>query len=90
MGDRGRTSGIASGQAERSLASAEAHITSLQPPYSLVATDVQDAILPYALSQQIGVIVYSPMGPGLQTGAMTRERIASMPEDDWRKRNPNF
>jgi len=21
---------------------------------------------------------------------MTRERIAAMPEDDWRKRNPNF
>ena len=30
------------------------------------------------------------MGSGLLTGAMTRERIAAMPEDDWRKRNPNF
>jgi aryl-alcohol dehydrogenase-like predicted oxidoreductase len=47
------------------LASAEAPITSLQPPYSLVATDVQDATLPYALSQQIGVIVYSPVGSGV-------------------------
>jgi hypothetical protein len=72
------------------LASAEAPITSLQPPYSLVATDVQDAILPYALSQQIGVIVYSPMGSGLLTAAMTREPIASMPKDDWRKQYPNF
>jgi aryl-alcohol dehydrogenase-like predicted oxidoreductase len=67
-----------------------APIASLQPPYSLVATDVEADILPYARSQQIGVIVYSPMGSGLLTGAMTRERIASMPEDDWRKRNPNF
>src|SRR6516165_10328748 len=67
-----------------------APITSLQPPYSLVATEVETAILPYALSQRIGVIVYSPMGSGLLSGAMTRERIAAMPEDDWRKRDRNF
>jgi aryl-alcohol dehydrogenase-like predicted oxidoreductase len=67
-----------------------ASITSLQPPYSLVATGVQATILPYALKQKIGVIVYSPMGSGLLTGAMTRDRIAAMPEDDWRKNSPNF
>ena len=67
-----------------------APITSLQPPYSLVATRVEAAILPYAISQRIGVIVYSPMGSGLLTGAMTRERIVAMPEDDWRKRDRNF
>ena len=32
------------------------------------------------------MIVYSPMKSGLLTGAMTRERIAQMPEDDFRKR----
>lgn len=67
-----------------------APIVSLQPPYSLVATEVEPDILPYARSQRIGVVVYSPMGSGLLTGAMTRERIVAMPEDDWRKRNPNF
>ena len=67
-----------------------ARITSLQPPYSLIATEVEKVILPYALSQGIGVIVYSPMGSGLLTGAMTRERIGAMPEDDWRKDSPNF
>ena len=67
-----------------------APITSLQPQYSLIATDVATETLPYVLSQHIGVIVYSPMGSGLLTGAMTRERIAAMPEDDWRKGNPNF
>lgn len=75
-------------QVER--AQSVAPITSLQPPYSLVATGVESAILPYVLSQQIGVIVYSPMGSGLLTGAMARERIAALPEDDWRKHNPNF
>ena len=38
----------------------------------------------------IGVIVYSPMKSGLLTGAMTRERIAAMPQDDFRQRTVNF
>jgi aryl-alcohol dehydrogenase-like predicted oxidoreductase len=67
-----------------------APITSLQPPYSLLATDVETSILPFASEHQIGVIVYSPMASGLLTGAMTRERIARFPEDDWRKHSPNF
>jgi aryl-alcohol dehydrogenase-like predicted oxidoreductase len=36
------------------------------------------------------VIAYSPMGSGLLTGTMTRERIADLPEDDWRRRGPQF
>jgi aryl-alcohol dehydrogenase-like predicted oxidoreductase len=36
------------------------------------------------------VIIYSPMGSGLLTGAMTRERIASLSDDDWRKRSSAF
>ena len=67
-----------------------APITSLQPPYSLLFTDVETSTLPFALSHHIGVIVYSPMASGLLTGAMTRERIAGLPEDDWRKQSPNF
>jgi aryl-alcohol dehydrogenase-like predicted oxidoreductase len=67
-----------------------APIVSLQPPYSLLATDVESSILPFALRHKIGVIVYSPMASGLLSGAMTRERIAALPEDDWRKRSANF
>src|SRR5438046_10003402 len=67
-----------------------APVTSLQPPYSLLATDVESSILPFALDHNIGVIVYSPMASGLLSGAMTRERIAALPEDDWRKHSPNF
>ena len=67
-----------------------APITSLQPPYSLLARDVEDSILPFALKHRIGAIVYSPMASGLLSGAMTRERIAALPEDDWRKHSPNF
>src|SRR5580698_10446284 len=71
-------------------AQAIAPITSLQPPYSLVHPDVEEEILPFCGHTGIGVIVYSPMASGLLTGAMTRERIARMPEDDWRKQSPDF
>jgi len=71
-------------------AQAIAPITSLQPPYSLVHPEVDEEILPFCEQQGIGVIVYSPMASGLLTGAMTRERIAGMPEDDWRKHHPDF
>jgi len=67
-----------------------APIASLQPPYSLLATDVEASILPFALKHKIGVIVYSPMASGLLSGAMTRDRIAALPEDDWRKHSANF
>jgi aryl-alcohol dehydrogenase-like predicted oxidoreductase len=71
-------------------AAAIAPITSLQPPYSILRRDIEPSILPYAAQQGIGVIVYSPMASGLLSGAMTRERIAAMPPDDWRGRHPNF
>jgi aryl-alcohol dehydrogenase-like predicted oxidoreductase len=67
-----------------------APIASLQPPYSLLATDVESSILPFALKHRMGVIVYSPMASGLLSGAMTRERIAALSEDDWRKHSANF
>ncbi len=67
-----------------------APITSLQPPYSLVNPKVEDEILPFCRENNIGVINYSPMASGLLTGKMTAERVAAMPQDDWRKKNPNF
>jgi aryl-alcohol dehydrogenase-like predicted oxidoreductase len=67
---------------EMRRARAIAPITSLQPPYSLVRREVEQEILPYCRSNEIGVIVYSPMASGLLTGAMTRERAASLPDSD--------
>jgi aryl-alcohol dehydrogenase-like predicted oxidoreductase len=55
-----------------------------------VHREIEDEILPYCLSEGIGVIVYSPMASGLLTGAMTRERAARLPRDDWRKGHPDF
>lgn len=67
-----------------------ARITSLQPPYSLLRRDVESAQLPWCKNENVGVIVYSPMASGLLTGAMTRERIMSLPKNDWRNKNENF
>jgi aryl-alcohol dehydrogenase-like predicted oxidoreductase len=67
-----------------------APVTSLQPPYSILARGIEADTLPYAERQGIGVIVYSPMYSGLLTGAMTRERAAALPADDFRSRNPEF
>jgi aryl-alcohol dehydrogenase-like predicted oxidoreductase len=67
-----------------------APVETLQPPYSLIARDAEDEILPFAEREGIGVIVYSPMGSGLLSGAMTRERIDALPDDDWRRRSSEF
>ncbi len=67
-----------------------APVTSLQPPYSLVRPDIELEILPYVRQQYIGVLAYSPMGSGMLTGAMTHERVANLPPDDWRIRNMQF
>lgn len=71
-------------------AQAIAPVETLQPSYSLVARDVESKILPFCEHEGIGVIAYSPMGSGLLTGAMSRERVERLPDDDWRKRDPRF
>lgn len=75
---------------ELQRALAIAPVTSNQPPYSLVKPDVEDAILPFCHAQNIGTIVYSPMGAGMLTGAMTRERVQALPSNDWRSKNDEF
>jgi aryl-alcohol dehydrogenase-like predicted oxidoreductase len=72
-------------------AEAVAHVDSLQPPFSAIRADAAtDGLLDWCADHGTGVIVYSPMGSGLLTGAMTAERVAAMPEDDWRRRSPAF
>ena len=76
--------------AQMKRAQAIAPITSLQPRYSLLHREAEEEILPFAARKNIGVIAYSPMASGLLTGAMTPERIATLPVDDWRRRHPDF
>ena len=62
-----------------------APVTSLQPPYSMVFPEADRDVLPFCEDHSIGVISYSPMASGLLTGKMTRERLANLADDDWRK-----
>jgi aryl-alcohol dehydrogenase-like predicted oxidoreductase len=67
-----------------------APVETLQPQHSLIERDVEREILPFAEREGIGVIVYSPMGSGMLSGGMTRDRVAGLAEDDWRKHDARF
>ena len=67
-----------------------APITSLQPPYSMVNRAAEAEILPYCLDHRIGVINYAPMHSGLLTGAMSKERFANLPPEDFRRNAKNY
>jgi aryl-alcohol dehydrogenase-like predicted oxidoreductase len=67
-----------------------ATVETLQPPYSLINRGIEKEILPYCAREDIGVIVYSPMASGLLTGAFDVERVAALPEDDFRSHVPHF
>lgn len=41
---------------------------SVQPEYSLIARGIERELAPFAKSEQVGVIVYSPLGRGILTG----------------------
>jgi aryl-alcohol dehydrogenase-like predicted oxidoreductase len=67
-----------------------APVTSLQPPYSMINRTVEAEILPFCAQHGIGVINYAPMHSGLLTGAMSKERVAAMPDNDFRKRAKQY
>src|ERR1700733_9113022 len=75
-------------QMERALKIAP--ITSLQPPYSMINRALEAEILPFCAKNNIGVINYSPMHSGLLTGAMTKERVAAFPANDFRRNAKNY
>ena len=75
-------------QMERALKIAP--ITSLQPPYSMINRTIEPEILPFCAKNGIGIINYSPMQSGLLTGAMTKERVAAFPKDDFRRNAKSF
>ena len=67
-----------------------APITSLQPPYSMINRSIEAEILPFCAKHGIGVINYAPMHSGILTGSMSKERVAQMPQDDFRRNAKQF
>ncbi|WP_159881909.1 aldo/keto reductase [Paenibacillus puerhi] len=41
---------------------------SVQPEYSLIARSIEQELIPFAESEQVGIIAYSPLGRGILTG----------------------
>jgi aryl-alcohol dehydrogenase-like predicted oxidoreductase len=69
---------------------AVSHVQSLQPPFSMIRRDVGETEIPWCRSHGAGVIVYSPMQSGILTDGFSKERVAAMAPDDWRKKGPQF
>src|SRR2546426_3920392 len=71
-------------------AEAVRHVDSLQPPFSLIRREAAQAEIPWAAEHATGVIVYSPMQSGLLTDGFTKQRVAALASDDWRRRSLEF
>lgn len=66
------------------------HVDSVQPPLSILNRSARRAVLPWCVANGTGAVVHSPMAAGLLTGTFDRDRLAGLPEDDWRRRAPAF
>jgi aryl-alcohol dehydrogenase-like predicted oxidoreductase len=66
------------------------HVDSLQPPLSLIRRQTAEAEIPWCASHRTGIIAYSPLQSGILTDSFSSERVQSLPEDDWRRRSPEF
>lgn len=74
------------GQLER-IAAIEAPASN-QPPFNLLQQQILDETAPWCVEHRVGLIPYSPILSGLLTGRFDRDRVASLPEDDWRRNLP--
>lgn len=63
-------------------------LASEQPKYSLVAREAERETLPWALKNQVGTLVYSPLEQGLLTGRVGPERV--FPPTDGRHKRATF
>jgi len=66
------------------------HVDSLQPPFNMLRRGSAADVIPWCASHNTGVIVYSPMASGMLTGTFSAGRVASLAEDDWRRRSRHF
>ncbi len=75
---------------ERGMAAFEEtrKLDALQPPYSMLRRDIEEAVLPYCRSHGVGVLCYGVLAHGLLSGTYGLD--ASFPEEDWRHESPIF
>jgi aryl-alcohol dehydrogenase-like predicted oxidoreductase len=65
------------------------HVDTFQPELNMITRDAAEKVA-WCAEHRTGVIVYSPMRSGLLTGRFSAERVASLPEDDWRAGAEDF
>jgi methylglyoxal reductase len=63
-------------------------VASDQPPYSIARRNIENDIIPFCTSSNIGLIVYSPMERGLLTGKITENTV--FPQTDHRANSSTF
>ena len=63
-------------------------IVSLQPPYSMLKRDIEEAIVPYCLQHNLGILSYGTLGGGMLTGKF--KEIPQFEEGDNRARFYKF
>ncbi|MCW2593178.1 MAG: putative oxidoreductase, aryl-alcohol dehydrogenase like protein [Mycobacterium sp.] len=63
-------------------------VETLQPPYHLFRREIEDEVLPYCRTHDIGVLVYGPLAHGLLTGTLSAH--TAFTDDDWRSASGVF
>jgi aryl-alcohol dehydrogenase-like predicted oxidoreductase len=63
-------------------------VETLQPPYHLFRRGIEEKVLPYVRENDIGTLVYSPLGSGLLTGSM--DSSTTFEDSDWRAQATAF
>lgn len=62
------------------------HVDVVQPELSLLRPAALRDAIPWARDHGSGVLAYSPLASGALAGTYDRARLASLPSDDWRRR----
>lgn len=63
-------------------------VETLQPPYHLFRRAIENSILPYTRSSDIGVLAYGPLAHGLLSGELSAD--THFAPDDWRSKSSVF
>ncbi len=65
-------------------------VSSLQPPYSMLRPEIEDALLPHCKETNVGIVCYGPIQMGLLTGKFSKQRMEQLDEGDVRHKHPLF
>ncbi len=62
----------------------------IQMPYHFLDRRFERELAGWCEEEHVSSLIYSPLLSGLLSGSITRERLQSMPRNDWRRRDLRF